>query len=90
MDGTECVHPYYTDTGMCNLKEYSSFTDKKFAAIAYKSAYAYQEAVEAWKTITAELTRLGKVAIASRLAECDDSAGIIGVSIYIIYFCNYN
>jgi len=66
---------------MCNLKDYSTFTDKKFAAMAYKSAYAYQEAIEAWKAITAELTRLGKVAIASRLAECHDDAGLIGVGI---------
>ena len=56
-----CVHPYYTETGECNLKEYSSFTDAKFTAIAYKTAYVYHDAIGAWKAITAELTKLGEI-----------------------------
>ena len=81
-DGSQCVHPYYTDSGMCNLKDYSTFTDEKFAAIAFNSAYAYQEAVEAWKAVTAELSRLGQVAVSFRTAECAPDAGIIGVRKY--------
>jgi len=77
-DGTNCVHPYYLDTGMCYLNQYSSFTDKKFEKIAFKTAYGVQEAIAAWETITAELTQLGEKAMGDRTIMCDDDAGYIG------------
>ena len=81
-DGTECTHPYLTNTGMCNLSEYSDFTDQKFWEVAFRSSYAFQEAVQAWNTITAELSRLGEVAENYRTAMCSTDAGIVGVSYY--------
>ena len=85
-DGTDCTHPYYTETGSCNLHEYSAFTDDKFTAIAYTSSYAYQDAIAAWKAITAELSKLGEVAMTAREAVCADDAGIIGVSMSHTFF----
>lgn len=77
-DGTVCVHPYYTETGECNLREYSSFTDAKFTKIAYTTSYNYFDAIENWKAITAELSRLGEISHRERFASCDDMAGIVG------------
>ena len=79
-DGTDCTHPYYTETGQCNLHEYSSFTDDKFTAIAYTTSYSYHDAINAWKTITAELSKLGETAKNMREMQCADDAGIVGVS----------
>ena len=47
---------------MCYLNQYAAFTNKKFEKIAFKTAYGVQEAIDAWETITAELTHLGEVA----------------------------
>lgn len=77
-DGTKCIHPYYQDQGMCYLNQYAAFTNKKFEKIAFKTAYGVQEAIDAWETITAELTHLGEVAQGHRTVECDPMAGYIG------------
>ena len=80
-DGTNCVHPYYLDTGMCYLNQYSAFSNAKFEKVAYKSAYGVQESISAWETITAELDRLGEKAMGDRTIECADDAGYIGCGI---------
>ena len=73
---------------MCNLREYSDFTDQKFWEVAFRSSYAFQEAVLAWNTITAELSRLGEVAENYRTAMCSTDAGIVGVSYYYLVKLN--
>lgn len=83
-DGTNCIHPYYLNEGMCYLNQYSAFTDAKFSEVAFKTAYGVQEAINAWESITAELTRLGEVAQGHRTIECDPMAGYIGCG-YIDY-----
>lgn len=75
-DGTECTHPYYTETGQCNLAEYSAFTDKKFAKVSYGTSYDHISAIHFWSKITAQLTHLGQEN--ERVAMCDKEAGVVG------------
>ena len=63
---------------MCNLAEYASFTNQKFRQVAFSSSYAFQEAVQAWNAITAELAKLGQISGNYRAATCSVDAGICG------------
>ena len=59
-------------------QDYSAFTDSKFRQIAFTTSYAFQDAVQAWNTITKELSRLGVVSENYRTPTCDPEAGIVG------------
>lgn len=78
--GTECTHPYYTETGACYLTEYSTFTDTKFEAVSFATSYDHMSAIHYWKMITAQLTSLGHTAENARTVQCAKDAGVLGVS----------
>lgn len=78
--GTECTHPYLTETGACYLSEYSTFTDAQFEAVSFATSYDHISAINNWKKITAQLEKLGKVAEFARTVQCATDAGVVGVS----------